>query len=160
MPSPLREQNSETISALDRVGWTIYLSGLFASFFWDKTIFTLLSAFGLILILMKYFISPQQDLLSLQINRHNRLHWALMLGSILCLITKLNALATFFLGAAFFLFGCLSLKHRIIYLGGRLTIEQGAAYRRESKPIIYWLSTTFFILFGFLLLIGIQWKRD
>src|SRR5262245_21765294 len=148
-----RRRNRGSLLNLDSIGWFGYVIGLLSSLFGYRSYGAVIGAVVLGLVVIFYLRSPLNDLLSLDYPKTVRVGIVLEVVFGLFLFVRLGHIAGLFLGAAFFLWGCVCLKRRKIYVGGAWRLEDNTCYSRSDHPVRYWLWTLFYLSFGIFLLV-------
>ena len=146
-------RNRAGILNLDSIGWFAYVIGLLSSLFGYRSQGALIGAVGLGLVVIFYLRSPLNDLLALDYPKYKRVGIGLAVVFGLFLLVRLGNTALMCLGAILFLWGCISLKRRKIYVGRNWRIEDNTCHSRSDHPVRYWLWTLFYLSFGIFLLV-------
>jgi len=148
-----RRRNRAGLLNLDSIGWSAYVIGLLSSLFGFRSQGALIGAVGLGLVVIFYLRSPLNDLLALDFPKYERVGVGLAVVFGLFLFVRLGNIALVCLGAFFFLWGCVSLKRRKIYVGREWRLEDRTCYTRSDHPVRYWLLTLLFLSFGIFILV-------
>src|SRR5215510_5077589 len=148
-----RRRNRPDLLNLDSIGWSAYVIGLLSSLFGYRSQGALIGAVGLGLVIIFYLRSPLNDLLALDHPKMVRGGIVLAVVFGLFLFVRLGNIASLFIGAIFFLWGCVCLKRRKIYVGGAWRLEDNTCYSRSDHPVRYWLWTLFHLSLGIFLLV-------
>lgn len=138
-------------------GWAIYFSGGMVSFSSYKILAAIISAIGLILIMIIAANTPKDPFIHFRIKKFHRLQIIFILSFAICFFFKLTGCAYLILGASFFLYGCFCLKHQAVYLNTSIFDPYGTPYSRATHPFTYWSTTVLFLSLGALLLLAIPW---
>jgi hypothetical protein len=138
---------------LDSIGGVVYLIGLLSSLLGFRSQGALIGAVGLGLVVVFYLRDPLNDLLALDHPKYERVGVGIALVFGLFLLVRLGNIALLCIGAIFFLWGCVSLKRRKIYIGREWRLEDRTCYTRSDHPVRYWLLTLLFLSFGIFLLV-------
>jgi len=150
-----RHRHRAGLLNLDSIGWSAYVIGLLYSLLGLRSQGALIGAVGLGLVLIFYLRSPLNDLLALDYPKYERAGIGLALAFGLFLFVRLANIAFLFIGAIFFLWGCVSLKRRKIYVGREWRLEDRTCYTRSDHPVRYWLLTLLILSFGIFLLVSL-----
>jgi len=148
-----RRRNRPDLLNLDSIGWSVYVIGLLSSLFGFRSQGALIGAVGLGLVIIFYLRSPLNDLLALDHPKTVRVGIWLVVVFFLFQFVRLGNISLLCIGAIFFLWGCVCLKRRKIYVGGAWRLEDNTCYSRSDHPVRYWLWTLFHLSFGIFLLV-------
>jgi len=148
-----RRRNRAGLLNLDSIGWSAYVIGLLSSLFGFRSQGASIGAVGLGLVVIFYLRSPLNDLLALDYPKYKRVGIGLAVVFGLFLFVRLGNIALVCLGAIFFLWGCVSLKSRKIYVGREWRLEENTCHSRSDHPVRYWFWTLFHLSLGIFLLV-------
>jgi len=127
--------------------------GLLSSLFGHRSQGALIGAVGLGLVTILYLRSPLNDLLALDHPKTVRVGVWMVVVFFLFQFVRLGNISLLCIGAIFFLWGCVSLKRRKIYVGRSWRLEDNTCHSQSDQPVRYWLWTLFHLSLGIFLLV-------
>src|SRR5215510_8084764 len=148
-----RRRNRAGLLNLDSIGWFAYVIGLLSSLFGFRSQGALIGAVGLGLVIIFYLRSPLNDLLALDHPKTLRVGIWLVVALFLFQFVRLVNISVFCIGAISFLWGCVSLKLRKIYVRRQWRLEDCTCHSQSDHPVRYWLWTLFYLSLGIVLLV-------